>query len=306
VKQMKRKKWFIFFLILSIVASGAFFVYYKYIRITKHPESVFNNDNKNNISNSEQALPKDKVYIAFLGLDKNDERVHTLGSFRTDTIMIFSIDLNDKVVKVLSIPRDTYVDIPGFHKDKINAAYVYGGMGEKGYALSLKTISDFLGIDVPYYISIDMQTIPDIVDAIGGVPLDVEVNMHSHGANLDKGYQILDGQKAYQYLRWRYDPMGDINRIKRQQKFIIAFANQLKSKAKDVSTYINLYNTFKGKLYTNLNYEQILALIYAVKDISPDSIEKFTVPGDFYDLNGISYWKPDMEKLNEVLQEFTK
>ncbi|ABY93502.1 LCP family protein [Thermoanaerobacter brockii subsp. lactiethylicus] len=303
---MKRKKWFIFFLILSIVASGAFFVYYKYIRITKHPESVFNNDNKNNISNSEQALPKDKVYIAFLGLDKNDERVHTLGSFRTDTIMIFSIDLNDKVVKVLSIPRDTYVDIPGFHKDKINAAYVYGGMGEKGYALSLKTISDFLGIDVPYYISIDMQTIPDIVDAIGGVPLDVEVNMHSHGANLDKGYQILDGQKAYQYLRWRYDPMGDINRIKRQQKFIIAFANQLKSKAKDVSTYINLYNTFKGKLYTNLNYEQILALIYAVKDISPDSIEKFTVPGDFYDLNGISYWKPDMEKLNEVLQEFTK
>lgn len=67
---MKRKKWFIFFLILSIVASGAFFVYYKYIRITKHPESVFNNDNKNNISNSEQALPKDKVYIAFLGLDK--------------------------------------------------------------------------------------------------------------------------------------------------------------------------------------------------------------------------------------------
>jgi LCP family protein required for cell wall assembly len=303
---MKRKKWFIFFLILSIVASGAFFVYYKYIRITKHPESVFNNDNKNNISNSEQALPKDKVYIAFLGLDKNDERVHTLGSFRTDTIMIFSIDLNDKVVKVLSIPRDTYVDIPGFHKDKINAAYVYGGMGEKGYALSLKTISDFLGIDVPYYISIDMQTIPDIVDAIGGVPLDVEVNMHSHGANLDKGYQILDGQKAYQYLRWRYDPMGDINRIKRQQKFIIAFANQLKSKAKDVSTYINLYNTFKGKLYTNLNYEQILALIYAVKDISPDSIEKFTAPGDFYDLNGISYWKPDMEKLNEVLQEFTK
>ncbi|HAA81635.1 MAG: Cell envelope-related transcriptional attenuator [Caldanaerobacter subterraneus] len=303
---MKRKKWFIFFLILSIVASGAFFVYYKYIRITKHPESVFNNDNKNNISNSEQALPKDKVYIAFLGLDKNDERVHTLGSFRTDTIMIFSIDLNDKVVKVLSIPRDTYVDIPGFHKDKINAAYVYGGMGEKGYALSLKTISDFLGIDVPYYISIDMQTIPDIVDAIGGVPLDVEVNMHSHGANLDKGYQILDGQKACQYLRWRYDPMGDINRIKRQQKFIIAFANQLKSKAKDVSTYINLYNTFKGKLYTNLNYEQILALIYAVKDISPDSIEKFTVPGDFYDLNGISYWKPDMEKLNEVLQEFTK
>ncbi len=303
---MKRKKWFIFFLILSIVASGAFFVYYKNIRITKHPESVFNNDNKNNISNSEQALPKDKVYIAFLGLDKNDERVHTLGSFRTDTIMIFSIDLNDKVVKVLSIPRDTYVDIPGFHKDKINAAYVYGGMGEKGYALSLKTISDFLGIDVPYYISIDMQTIPDIVDAIGGVPLDVEVNMHSHGANLDKGYQILDGQKAYQYLRWRYDPMGDINRIKRQQKFIIAFANQLKSKAKDVSTYINLYNTFKGKLYTNLNYEQILALIYAVKDISPDSIEKFTVPGDFYDLNGISYWKPDMEKLNEVLQEFTK
>ncbi|MEW9081777.1 LCP family protein [Caldanaerobacter subterraneus] len=299
-----KKKFLLLFLLLFILV--AVIGYQKYINITRHPENLFIKDNSSETENTSiKPSSPDKTYIAFLGLDKTDERVHTLGSFRTDTIMIFCVDLDDKIIKVLSIPRDTYVDIPGFGKDKINAAYVYGGMGEKGYALSLKTISEFLGINVPYYISMDMQTIPEIVDAIGGIPLDVEINMHTHGANLDKGYQILDGQKAYQYVRWRYDPMGDINRVKRQQKFIIAFANQLKNKTKSLSDYLDLYNAFKGKLYTNLNYEQILALIYVVKDISPDSIEKFMVPGEFYNLNGISYWKPDMQKLDEVLKNFT-
>ncbi|HHW57025.1 MAG TPA: LCP family protein [Clostridia bacterium] len=293
-----------FFLILIIAVVIIFLGFQECTKITQHPEKLFNKNDKNDNSTIEQNY--DKVYIAFLGLDKTEERIHTLGSFRTDTIMIFSVDLDDKVIKILSIPRDTYVDIPGFHKDKINAAYTYGGMGEKGYDLSLKTISNFLGIKVSYYISMDMETIPEIVDSIGGVPLDVEIDIHTHGANLNKGYQILDGQKVYQYVRWRYDPMGDINRVKRQQKFIIAFLNHLKSKTKDVSTYINLYNAFKGKLYTNFDYEQILALIYVIKDISPNSIEKFAVPGEFYHQNGISYWKPDMQKLQEVIQNFTK
>ncbi len=234
-----------------------------------------------------------------------DERIKTIGNFRTDTIGIFSIDLKTKKVNLLSIPRDTYVQIPGREGyDKINAAYPYGGMGKTGYELSLKTISNFLGIDVNYYVSIDMQNIPHMVDAVGGIPINVEEDMHTHGANLNKGYQILDGKKAEEYVRWRYDPMGDINRVKRQQQFLLAFLKQLKTNKNDISTYLKLYNAFKGDIYTNLNFNQILALMSVMKDVNADDIKTYTVPGGFYNLNNISYWKPDVEKLNEILKEF--
>lgn len=310
---MKRKYiWYALFLVL-LVLSGAY-SYSKFYKIT-HPKQVFEQSPKSsskiNKSVSEksvenkQSFDSSKVYIAFLGLDKTEDRIKTIGNFRTDTIGIFAIDLDTKSVKLLSIPRDTYVSIPGRPgKDKINAAYVYGGMGKSGFEKSLQTISDFLGIDVNYYVSIDMEVIPNIVDAVGGVQINVEEDMHTHGANLNKGLQWLDGQKASEYVRWRYDPMGDINRVKRQQKFIIAFLQQL-HRNNNISTYINLYNAFKNQIHTNLNLDQVLALAYLMKDVDLNSIKMYQVPGDFYNLHGISYWKPDMQKLSDILRQYT-
>lgn len=306
-----RKKTIILTLIIIFVIILSIFGYNSYNSF-KNPTSAFlnikmpnspKNTDKTKKSNSE--FSSEKIYLAFLGLDMTDERIKTIGNFRTDTIGIFSIDLKTKKVNLLSIPRDTYVQIPGRKGyDKINAAYPYGGMGKSGYELSLKTISNFLGVNVNYYISIDMQNIPQIVDAVGGIPINVEEDMHTHGANLNKGYQILDGKKAEEYVRWRYDPMGDINRVKRQQQFLLAFLKQLKANKNDVSSYIKLYDSFKGDIYTNLNFNQILALISVIKDVNADDIKTYTVPGSFYNLNNISYWKPDMEKLNEILKKF--
>jgi LCP family protein required for cell wall assembly len=301
------KKKYIFVLIIAIIVISVIsFEYYNY-KIMMVPRNAFkeksNNFTDNN--NDKTNFNSDKIYIAFLGLDKTDERIKTIGNFRTDTIAIFSIDLKTKKVNLLSIPRDTYVEISGQNgKDKINAAYVYGGMGKKGYDTSLKTISNFLGINVTYYMSIDMQIIPQIVDAVGGVPLTVEEDMHTQGANLNKGYQVLDGIKAEQYIRWRYDPMGDINRVKRQQNFMLAFMKKLHSSTNDISSYIKLYNAFNGQVYTNLNFQQIVVLMGIFKDVKTDEIKIFIVPGDFYDYNDISYWKPDVDKLNAIIQEF--
>ncbi|AEF17730.1 MULTISPECIES: LCP family protein [Thermoanaerobacterium] len=306
-----RKKTIILTLIIIFAIILSIFGYNSY-NTFKNPTSAFSSTKMPNSSKITDKAKKnnsefssEKIYLAFLGLDMTDERIKTIGNFRTDTIGIFSIDLKTKKVNLLSIPRDTYVQIPGRKGyDKINAAYPYGGMGKSGYELSLKTISNFLGIDVNYYISIDMQNISQIVDAVGGVPINVEEDMHTHGANLNKGYQVLDGKKAEEYVRWRYDPMGDINRVKRQQQFLLAFLKQLKANKNDVSSYIKLYDAFKGDIYTNLNFNQILALISVMKDVNADDIKTYTVPGSFYNLNNISYWKPDMEKLNEILKEF--
>lgn len=306
-----RKKTIILTLIIIFAIILSIFGYNSY-NTFKNPTSAFSNTKMPNSSKITDKAKKnnsefssEKIYLAFLGLDMTDERIKTIGNFRTDTIGIFSIDLKTKKVNLLSIPRDTYVQIPGREGcDKINAAYPYGGMGKSGYELSLKTISNFLGIDVNYYVSIDMQNISQIVDAVGGIPINVEEDMHTHGANLNKGYQVLDGKKAEEYVRWRYDPMGDINRVKRQQQFLLAFLKQLKANKNDVSSYLKLYNAFKGDIYTNLNFNQILALISVIKDVNADNIKTYTVPGSFYNLNNISYWKPDMEKLNEILKEF--
>jgi LCP family protein required for cell wall assembly len=306
-----RKKTIILTLIIIFVIILSIFGYNSYNSF-KNPTSAFSNikmpnspKNTDKTKKSNSEFSSEKIYLAFLGLDMTDERIKTIGNFRTDTIGIFSIDLKTKKVNLLSIPRDTYVQIPGRKGyDKINAAYPYGGMGKSGYELSLKTISNFLGVNVNYYISIDMQNIPQIVDAVGGIPINVEEDMHTHGANLNKGYQILDGKKAEEYVRWRYDPMGDINRVKRQQQFLLAFLKQLKASKNDVSSYLKLYDAFKSDIYTNLNFNQILALISVIKDINADDIKIYTVPGNFYNLNNISYWKPDIEKLNEILKEF--
>jgi len=306
-----KKKRLIFILVIAVIIALSIWAYKSY-NVINNPETAFKNSEAPKSSSDIDTAKKDKsefnadkIYLAFLGLDMTDERIKTIGNFRTDTIGIFSIDLKTKKVNLLSIPRDTYVQIPGREGyDKINAAYPYGGMGKSGYELSLKTISNFLGIDVNYYVSIDMQNISQIVDAVGGIPINVEEDMHTHGANLNKGYQVLDGKKAEEYVRWRYDPMGDINRVKRQQQFLLAFLKQLKAKKNDVSSYLKLYNAFEGDIYTNLNFNQILALISVMKDVNADDIKTYTVPGSFYNLNNISYWKPDMEKLNEILKEF--
>ena len=185
------------------------------------------NDNETAMSQGEDSLQKEgdrqqiavsefekssTIHILFLGIDRTEESDITIGVHRTDAIALAKIYLDSKKIKILRIPRDTYVFMPSINKmDKINHAYVWGGMGEKGIQSTIETINQFVKYTkVDYYFTIDMEPVPEIVDMLGGVDLEVDVDMDTHGFNLSRGFQHLDGEKAYQFISWRYSGEGEI------------------------------------------------------------------------------------------------
>lgn len=239
------------------------------------------------------------INLAFFGLDKTEERIKTLGCFRTDTIIVMQLDLQNKKVYMLSIPRDTYVFIPKTNRmDKINHAFPYGG-GEngKGFESSINTIESFLGIKIDHYIGMDMEAIKPIVNAAGGVKLNVDLDYNKKGYRLINGRtQILDGKTAYFYVRYRYTPRGDIDRIGRQQRFIKAFLNE--SSGISMEKGIHLYKQLKPMFYTDMTFSQIASLGYYFKTLKPEAIDCGMIDGNFMNLNGISYWNPDIQYKN--------
>lgn len=163
-----------------------------------------------------------------MGVDERDDDVG-----RSDTLMVATLDPKKDHAALMSIPRDTRVKIKGHGWDKINAAYAYGsakGGPEAGEKLTQRTVEDFLGVNMDHYVVINIQAFQKIIDAIGGIDIDVEKRMYYEDPwdddggliiDLQPGMQHMDGKTAVTYVRYR-DEEGDIGRIKRQQKFMKA------------------------------------------------------------------------------------
>ena len=139
------------------------------------------------------------------------------GSERADSIMLVNVAPNGQAV-ALSIPRDTYAEIPGVGWDKINASYAYGGP-----QLLVETVEKLTGLTVDHFVQIGMGAVPDMVDAVGGVELcyDNDADDQYSGLKWSAGCHTVDGTTALQFSRMRYqDPEGDIGRTKRQRQVI--------------------------------------------------------------------------------------
>ena len=129
--------------------------------------------------------------------------------------------------------------------------------------------------------------------------------MLDHEANLSKGLQVLDGQKAYDYIHWRYSGDGDIGRIQRQQKFLKAVFSKLKAENKLLDT-IKLVLNYKENLKTDMTLKQIIGLAKLASELSDESISYYIVPGQGKTINKVSYWAPDEAKTDELLKDFFK
>lgn len=243
------------------------------------------------------------IYLLFLGIDKTAERDEYLGIYRSDTIVIARLDLDSHTIKVLNIPRDTYTYIPIENKmDKINHAYAFGSVKNAGVQASIDAVHEFLGRDIiDYYFAMDMEPIPAIVDEIGGVLIDVEIPMKDHGADLDSGLQRLNGKQVFDYIHWRYSPGGDIDRIKRQQKFMSTLFKQQRDAGKLMET-LQIVLKYKDRIQTDLSMQQFIGLIAYLKDVESSNVTYDLFQGKNMMLNGVYYWVPD-EK-DGVIQKF--
>ena len=247
----------------------------------------------------------DRVNFLFLGLDASVERYETMGSFRTDTIMLISVDFDENKVDIISIPRDSYVKIPGREKrEKINAAFARGGgFKGKGFEKTIETVSHFLGgIPIQYYIGIDMNVVKDVVDIMGGVDYDVDLRVRIGDRVLEKGFQHLSGQQVLDYARTRNTAKGDIDRIDRQQKIVLAIFKELKS-TKQILKLPQYYTTVMERVHTNMDIKQIAGLALFAVNLELEDINRHTIPGGFLNMDKISYWGIHEWKKKELIKE---
>ncbi len=238
--------------------------------------------------------------VMLLGVDRREDDVG-----RSDTLMIASLRKEDDKGALLSIPRDTRVYIEGHGYEKFNHAYAYGG-----HKLSQATAEKFLGVPIDHYVIIDTKAFERIIDAIGGVDLEVEKRMYyedpwddNGGLVIDlyPGEQHLDGERAIQYVRYR-DGEGDIGRINRQQKFMKAVLEQVLSP--DIIPRLpTLVEEIRGAVETDMSLNEFLSFARELEAVRSNGLITEMVPGKPAYLSDVSYWIPDVVGLRRMVCE---
>ncbi|MCR1900088.1 DUF5011 domain-containing protein [Irregularibacter muris] len=317
-RKIKNKKRFYTTLVIIIVllTSGVAYGAYTYFQL-KNPQDLFSPIEEEKGINIGDQFDKNIINIMFVGFDKNSARSRKSELFRTDTNIVMTINLREKTIDMVSIPRDSYVTIAhSGGKDKFNAAYGHGYLngsnGEKekdGFKYLMDTASELLG-DIPiyHYVAVDMDVVQQIVDAIGGVEIEVPTDLYKeHGKDrsgivVNKGYQKLDGEALLYYARYRHYPRGDIERAENQQKIMMAIFDSLK-KSNMFSSLPKIYQSVQENVKTNLNLNQIAALALFAKDMDKSNINAHMMPGDFGELNALSYWIINQEERVNLIKE---
>ncbi|MBC2064202.1 LCP family protein [Listeria welshimeri] len=194
---------------------------------------------------------------------------------RSDSLMIAHYNTKTNTPKLVSIMRDTYVDIPGHGKNKINAAYSYGGP-----ELVRQTIKENFGVDVEYYVVANFEGFPKIVDTLApeGIKINAEKDMSKNiDVSIKKGEQVMDGKTLLQYARFRKDAEGDFGRIRRQQQVLEALKEQALDVG-DVTKIPDVIGKLQGYSSTNIPNGTLMSIGADFLLGKTKAMEKFAIP----------------------------
>lgn len=317
--EKERKDQSLFFRILIamiILFIGAIFAIFLFADNKEFLEDEFGQDsfvtklflkltqNNTNKEKAEFNLPfgPRKQNILLLGVDSNGEDSDLWVGTRTDTIVLLNIDPRSKSLNAISIPRDSKVYLPkNMGIQKINAAHAIGGID-----MTIKTIEDTLGVKVDRYIMVHDEAVRKIVEALGGIDIYVEKNMHYNDysgnlhINLTKGDHHLDADEAIGYLRFRHDAMGDIGRTQRQQWFLRGLLQEMQ-KPQTIAKIPQILSIAKEYVKTDMSLYEMSQYAALAKHFDIDNIEIATLPGAPNKKGYTSYWVLDPEKTQEVV-----
>ena len=256
--------------------------------------------------------------ILLLGSDEPMDQVDVNDSrgLRSDTIMVMHIPESGSNVQVMSIPRDSWVDIEGHGKAKINSALSTGGL-----PLAVSTISDFIGTELDHVAIIDFEGFKALTDSLGGVTVNSEQAFEKNGYTFTKGENVLDGDEALTFVRERKSFQdGDFQRARNQQAFIRGLTNEIISAdtLSNPKKIQDMVKNFSPYMYVDsgLDAQYISATAFAMRDVRPGDIEFFTSPtaGVGTSSDGQSIVNVDEEELkkvqdaykNDTLDEYVK
>ena len=290
--------------------------------LTEEESAVFNQDDPITEGNSLQVPRLTRpVNILVLGMkvlttDVNDlpPEAQNLGyhalvnSFDglSDTMVLIRFNPHTDQLVVLSLPRDTRTLVQG-RMTKLNEANQLGGP-----ALSARSVSDLLGgVEIDRYVRINVQGVEKLIDALGGVEVNVPKDMKYQDdsqhlyINLKAGEQRLDGSKALQFLRFRYDDHGDIGRIQRQQMMMRAVLEQALN-PKTIARLPKILSVIQSHVDTNLSVEELLALAGYASKTNSYNTQMLMLPGDFSSTSDyeLSYWLPNLREIDGMVSEY--
>ena len=242
-----------------------------------------------------------KINVLILGVDNE--------GLRTDTIVVASYDATNGTVEMLSIPRDTRMYI-GSKYQKINVAHAMPQSNGKikGPAGTIDAVTRLTGIPINYYVEFSFSAFRDTIDALGGVYFDVPQTMKYTDStqdlyiNLSKGYQLLDGDKAEQLVRFRRYPEGDIKRVNVQQQFIQAVIDQ-KLNLQIVTKLPDLYGSLSKNVKTNLSLSDVIKYANSLLKVDTANVTMYELPGEYSGSEyAASYWLPNMKEIKLLVQ----
>lgn len=291
-------------LLLIIIILGAIFGYKIYKRYKEDGLSGVTKELLGHDENTVNTL--DKIYCLILGQSQ------TL----TDTIMVASYDPKTQEAALLSIPRDTFIGESEAYAsayDKINAVY-----STRGIDSLLEDVRDLTGLNVQYYLKVDTEALKVLVDEIGGVYFEVPIDMHytdrGQGLYIDlkAGYQLLDGDKAEQVVRFRHNSDGstypyeyggeDLGRMRTQRAFLTALLEQVIEKM-DLNTIFSFLDIAENYVETNLDFDAIKDYVPYVLEFNIDNLKTATLPGTAEYANGVAIYSADLEESKETVNE---
>lgn len=275
------------FLLLFLMLLGGVFCGYGAVNAILPPVDEYY------ANNAEQEM-LDNVNVLVLGCDEREGE----SVARADVIIVATLRPGAKEASMFSLPLDTRVAIEGHGHDKINHAMSYGGI-----PLVESSVENLLGIEIDHYVKVNFDGFINVIDALGGVNVDVPARMYKplEAIDLLPGYQTLDGADALAFVRWRGDGTGDYGRIERQQQFIAALTEKIKGMS--MSQALNVVSAVMDSIETDMSVRQMTSYGTTVLGMGTESIKTYSFVGSELWLNGVNYVEPDMTAIADIVNK---
>ncbi|HWK24798.1 MAG TPA: LCP family protein [Ureibacillus sp.] len=307
-KKRKSTKFSMVLKVLLLLAASLLICVTAYgVYITKKAETAANKSYEEvdrEMSDKRQAEVKpleDNVSVLFIGVDDSEERAQGSDHSRSDALILATLNNKDKSVKLVSIPRDSYVYIPyKDKKDKITHAHAAGGT-----LATIETVEELFDIPVDYYVRMNFNAFIEVVDALDGIEVDVDLPYAFYEKDendkktiyLEPGLQELNGREALSLARTRYVD-SDIMRGKRQQDIIKAIAKKA-TNVTAITKYGNVIEAIGDNMKTDMTFDEMKSFFSYFTEGMPQ-IDSLTLKGDDDMSTGVYYYKLDDESLEET------
>ncbi|EOT40496.1 LCP family protein [Enterococcus columbae] len=285
-------------LLLALVVISGGILAFAYHDFSENVQKTYEPVKRQEDSKTKAANLSDKQPFSVLLLGIDTGALNRYGQGRSDSIMVVTVNPTKKQTTVVSIARDTYVDIVGHGtQDKINHAYAFGGA-----AMSMDTVQKYLDIPIQHYVTMNMRAIKDLVDVIGGIEVENDLAFENSGFTFNQGKISLNGDQTLAFTRMRYDdPRGDYGRQERQRMVVKAVAEKFLS-VYGVSKYREVLQALSENMKTDLDQNAVQQIMLNYRDAF-NNVKMDQLQGTGFMKDGISYQSVSPEELQRVQQE---